>query len=96
MVITCSLLAYIADVNYLGQNFPSYDLCLFGAAHREASGASRDSHSAGHSCSVKRNGHARWKNVVKKVIFKILSVFFGAPGRRSFRNKALIGGADTA
>lgn len=96
MVITCSLLAYIDDVSYLGQNFPSYDVCLFRAPHREASGASMDSHCAGHSCGVKRNGHARWKNIVKKVIFKILSVFSGASGKWSFRNKALIGCADTS
>lgn len=51
---------------------------------------------ANHSCSVKRKEHARWRSVVKKVIFKNLSAFFSASGRRSFRNLAMMGCADTA
>lgn len=95
-VITYSLLAYIDIVSYLGQNLRYYDVCLFRAQYREASGASRDSHCASHSCGVKRNGHAKWRNVVKKVIFKNLSACFGASGGRSFRNMAVIGCAGAA
>lgn len=81
--------------SYLGQNLPHYDVCLFRAQYR-ASGASRDSHCASHSCEVKRNGHSPWSNVVKKVIFKNLSAFLGASGRQSFRNMAIAGCAHTA
>lgn len=90
-----ALLAYV-DVSYLGQNLPHYDVCLFRAQYRKASRASIDSHCASHSCGVKRDGHAQWSNVVKKVIFKNLSASLGASGRQAFRNIAIAGCAYTA